>query len=218
MPTYTVSDVITESRALLNATAATNMFTEAQLLPLFKKAYDELQDLLQLADIPVIWEDTVVNPVAIGVTTLTLPSNFFSPIELHEKDVGQTDDNYTLMQRVMWLPDAISAPTLTWWEYREQAINFIAATSARVVRLRYYKALPTITAGGDTVGVNNAKTFLASRTAALAAFTIGEDNERAAALQEDANLSLDRIKRLSVKNSQELRTRRRPFMVPRGIW
>lgn len=218
MPTYTVTDVIDESRALLNATAATNLFTETQLLPLFKKAYDELQDLLQLADVPVIWEASVVTPVAIGITTLVLPADFYNPIELHEKDVGQTDDNYFLMQRVMWLPDAIPSNMLTWWEYREQAINFLAATAARTVRLRYYKALPTITVGADVVAVNNAKTFLASRTAALAAFTIGEDNERASALQSDADSALDRIKRLSVRNSQELRTRRRPFMVPRGIW
>jgi len=218
MPLYTVAEVIEESRALLNATAATNLFTETQLLPLFKKAYDELQDLLQLADIPVIWESVVPTNVPINGTTLTLPADFYSPIELHEKDVGQTDDNYSLMQRVMWLPDAISSNMLTWWEYREQAINFIPPLAARTVRLRYYKALPTIVDGTDDVEVNNAKTFLAARTAALAAFTIGEDNERASALQEDANAALDRIERLSVKNSQELRARRRPFMVPRGIW
>jgi len=218
MPIYTVTEVIEESRALLNATAATSLFTETQLLPLFKKAYDELQDLLQLADVPVLWESVVPANVGIGTTTLTLPADFFAPIELHEKDVGQTDDNYFLMRRVMWLPDAVPGPLLTWWQYREQTINFIAATSIRTVRLRYYKALPTITIGADTIAVNNAKTFLASRTAALAAFTIGEDNERAGALQSDADAALDRIKRLSVKNSQELRSRRRPFMVPRGIW
>ena len=214
---YTVGDVLAESQALLNDALGT-LFTTTLLLPYFKKSYDELRDLLELADVPVIWEATSAQSVAIGITTFTMPADFFNPIELHEKDNGTPDNNYSLMQRVMWLPDAVSGPSLTWWEYREQAINWVAATSIRQVRLRYYKALPTITVVGDVVTVNNAKTYLASRTASLAAFGIGENETRAKVFNDDAYMALDRIKRMAVKNGQQNRTRRRPFTIPRGFY
>lgn len=215
---YTVGDVLTESQALLNDQSGT-LFTTASILPYFQKAYNELQDLLQLADIPVIWTETVATPIASGGVVFTpMPADFFNPIELHEKSPGQTDSFYTLMSRVMWLPDVVAGPFLTYWNYTEQTINFTPANANRVVRLRYYKALPTITVVGDTLDVNNAKTFLASRTAALAAFTIGEDGERAGVLNEDANLALDRIKRMSIKANQINRTRRRPFATKRGYY
>lgn len=215
---YTVANVLTESQALLNDQSGT-LFTNATLLPYFQKAYQELQDLLQLSDVPVIWEATAATTIsALGTTFTPMPADFFNPIELHEKAVGEPDFFYQLMVRVMWLPEAQQGPALTWWEYREEAINFIGSTAARQVRLRYYKALPTITVVGDTVTVNNAKTYLASRVAALAAFTIGEDYERAEALNQDANLALDRIKRMSIKTNQINRTRRKPFSNRRGYY
>lgn len=215
---YTVGNVLTESQALLNDQSGT-LFTTATLLPYFQKAYSELQDLLQLADVPVIWTETVATTITAGGGTFTpMPADFFNPIELHEKAVGEADSFYTLMSRVMWLPDTTPGPFLTYWAYLEERIDLNPANANRSVRLRYYKALPTITVVGDTLTVNNAKTYLASRTAALAAFTIGEDSERAMALNEDANLALDRIKRMSIKANQINRTRRRPFASRRGYY
>jgi hypothetical protein len=218
---FTVNDVLTEAQNLLNDSAAT-LFTNAVLQPFFDKSYAELNYKLELADVNTNWEEAIsmiIAASAVPITYTPLPVDFYSPIELHEKAVGEADNFYTLMVRTMWLPDRTIAPYLTWWTYREQTITFLGASQSREVRLRYNKIYPTITAVGDTVVVNNAKTYLSARTAALAAFSIGENETRASALNDDASLALEMIVRLSNKNRQVLRTRRRAFAINRGyLW
>ena len=219
---FTVNDVLTESQNLLNDASGT-LFTDTVLQPFFDKSYSELNYRLELADVNTNWEE-VGSPITIAASTVQvtytpLPADFYSPIELHEKAPGENDSFYTLMVRTMWLPDRTIAPYLTWWTYREETITFLGASQDRVVRLRYNKIYPVITGVGDTVVVNNSKTFLAARTAALAAFAIGENETRASALNQDAISAIDMIVRLSNKNRQVLRTRRRAFAINRGyLW
>lgn len=218
---FTVQDCLTEAQNLLNDAPGT-LFTNTVLQPFFDKAYAELNYKLELADVNTEWEEdgSTIFPANAGQFTYTpLPIDFYSPIELHEKAPNEADNFYTLMVRTMWLPDRSIAPYLTWWTYREQQITFLGCSASRQVRLRYYKIYPAIVGVSDVVVVNNSKTYLAARTAALAAFAIGENETRAAALNDDAESALEMIVRLSNKNRQVLRTRRRAFAINRGyLW
>jgi hypothetical protein len=214
---YTVGDCITEAQALLNDQAG-QLFTSTILLPYFKKAHDELGWRLDLSDVPVLFEAFFEFPDFPPGTTdlLPLPADFVEPIELHEKPAGSLDPNYTLIVRVTFLPDLTPDESFNFWSYTANDIHVIGNTTTRHVRMRYRYLIPTITGLSNPVIVVNAKTYLSSRTAALAAFTIGENPDRASALQADADSALDTLIRMSVKNNQSLRTRRRPNTI--GPW
>lgn len=216
MSVYIVTDVLDEARVLLNDVGI-QIYTNAVLKPCFSKAFDELIRKIQNNGIALVFEQSAVISVAANATQVDISTltNLITPIELHEKAVGAADSFYQPMNKVMWLPDIPQSTYITYWQWRKQLIFITSPLTARSVRVRYSTDFPTL-ALGDTVPVNNAKSFLAARTASIAAFAIGSNPSKAEVFEADAEIRKDEVIRHGVNDRQNLPARRRSFSIYRS--
>jgi len=209
----TASEALTECKVLLNDPSG-NIYQDEKLLPLMQKAYRELQTKLLLNGISVVKEYTLGTPipVPIGTTQLGdgtgLPTDIVYPIELWERPQGSTALFEEMTERA-WEPEIKPGATLLYWAWREEEIKFVGATVAREIRLKYMQGLTRITGAASLIEVNNATTWLAARTAAIAAFVLGSNPTRAEGLNGDAGQALEDLLRYLVKRQQGLPVRRR---------
>lgn len=208
---YTAQDPLTEAKSLLNDPSG-HLYADDKLLPLMQKAYRELQLKMQLNGLAVMKEKSSVISVTAGVTALSdgagLPSDFIYPIELKERLPASTLD-WVLMEELEWEPDVTQTTTLRYWNFREEQVKFVGATANREVLMKYQKGLTPITATTTPIQVIGANSFLASRTAAIAAMVLGENPTRAEAINGDAAGSLIDLISLLVKQNQGHPIRRR---------
>jgi hypothetical protein len=206
--------------ALLNDTNKTN-FSDNVLIPYAQIAMDDLKEELEDNDIPVTHQVTPIIPIVIGITDIggltgpALPLNLIEIFEVYERTTGSTED-FTLIQRSDFLteinPASITSVMGT-WAWQQQAIQFPGATTNRDIKIHYIgDNLPQIVDRSTNIGVFNAKSFLAYRTAALAAEFVGENPTRATSLNNNAVRAMDNLINLSTKQKQGIATRRRPFM------
>ena len=210
------SVVFAEARMLLNDVAA-KLYTDTILLPPIKKAYRELQQNLVDNGVSVARDQSTALTVGSTVEVLNfastpaLPSNLLYPIHLDEKLVGQADTDYVPMTERAWPPDLTPSDLRQYWSWLEDEIKIPQATGSTVIRVRYWGGLAAITGASTDIPILDSETFLASRTAAIAAFSLGKQPTLAAILNEDAEKALAILLSTSVKNRQALPTRRRPF-------
>jgi hypothetical protein len=208
----TAADALTESKILLNDPSG-NIYPDDRLIPIMQKAYRELQTKLMLHGLSVLKEHTVLAaiPVPIGTTALGdgsgLPPDIVYPIEISERPQGSTQLFVTMLEQA-WEPEAKPGTSLVYWNWREEEIKFLGATSDREVRIKYMKGLGRITSASSPITVNNATTWLASRTAAIAAFVLGSNPTRADGLNGDAAQAMEDLLRYLVRRTQGLPVRR----------
>ncbi len=211
--TYTAGDVMNTSASLLNDSART-MYSYAVQLPYLKMAQQELEQQLNLNEVPLNLISEYESVVLAGALSLSLPTSFFLPIQLFERNNGATlDSDYYLMGEVTDVNalglDPVSS--LGIWDYRHNCINFVGATTNREVRMRYWRQLNLIVDEGSIESQAGANNYLSFRTAALCARFIMADTMRADSLDSQAGMSLEILTSLLVKNHQNLRVRRKPF-------
>lgn len=206
-----VSACYTEARALLNDTTI-QLFTDAVLLPYFKRAYAQLEQRLRRSGIQAINEISSVINVPIGTLVLpSLPADFAIPVKVFERAVGGTDDDWIPMEEKTWEPLEVASSILGVYVYRENEIKFRGATAAREVKLLYKKFFPTITTGTDNVLILDAQSFLSAMTAAYAAFFAGGNATRYEQLVAQAMSDLSDIEGIAIKERQNLPARRRSY-------
>lgn len=216
---YTSGDVMDSAAALLNDVSK-SLFTYTVQMPYLKIANDELE--AELLQYNATIEDMMTNiNVAANALTLTLPADFFMPIKLRERDQTSTnDDDFFDMYEKDLEPLLSKTASLNYWSFRNNAINFIGATTNRTVKLAYKRTLVVISNvnGTEVEEVTKAKNFLAFRTAALCAEFIGGRNgkDRALSLNGQAIVAITSLTNIFVKNSQGRRARRKPFRVRMG--
>ncbi len=212
----TAGDVFSEVRLLLNDTAA-KLYTNTILLPVLNKAYRELQQNFIDNGIAVEKEQTAALTVPIGKTlidfstTPALPDNLLYPIMLYEKFLGQADTEYSKMIERGWPPDLTQSDRLMYWSWEHEALNFVGAIGPVELRIRFYGRLPVLTDAMDDLIILDCETFLAARTAAIAATVIGASPTKGQLLQGDAENALGLLLSTNVKNRQAIPVRRRPF-------
>lgn len=213
---YLISAILPRVAAKLNDPAQTN-FTNAKLLPYAQDAGDELQLELELNGILVLEKkNTTPINVTAGWTDLLshsiLPTDMLEPQRVEEKLQGSTD-LYMPMTRRMWTPDILPTDSLRYWDYREENIYFVGATSNRSIVIYYLKRLIDITSVSSVVAVNNSQQFMINRIGGLAARFIGENPTRADELDKASAVAMNKLIRIGVKSKQGNRTRRRPYQV-----
>lgn len=194
------------------------IWTDAALLPFLKEAHKDLLMVLWLNGIPVIKEKSAsINVTAVSGVTLSLPSDLLEPISLKERTQSSTEE-WIDMSEVDFEPDSLTQElTLKIWCWREEAINFVGATTNRSVLLRYWKSFAVLTAAGDSLGFIQAENFLGPQTAAYAAGSIGNLTLAGELLWQQgvkvgvAGSRLDMIIRANVKGMQNLPARRIPY-------
>ena len=206
----TATEIYTQARALLNDTGA-QIYTNAVLLPFLQKAHLELVQKLQLNGANVLSEVSAVIDVTAGAVTLTLPTDFIRPVSLEERLDGSNAEFEPMFERD-WEPGDVTQDTeLTYWAFREQEIKFLGATTNREVRLRYVKALPTITGDSSLSTVTNGITFLAARTAELAARFISKNFALADSLVTDSVTAMSVLERNITRQQVNLTGKMKPY-------
>lgn len=184
--------VLGTARTLLNDDAATN-WTDASLMPKLQHAHRELQIKLRRAAAPLM-KTTYLEVVSAGATAFsTPPADVVAPITLWEGPSPiVTPINYQLMTEADPLPNLAAQTSLVWWAWVQEAVAFLGATTTRSVKMLYWRALPIPAASTDLVGFINGELYLAPRTAALAAGSVGE-SERFGVLSSLAETSLGEV-------------------------
>lgn len=206
-----VSDVFTEVRALLNDVQA-RVFTDAKLLPHFKRAYLQLTQKLRRNGHQA--SEAIDNNRLITAGIIVYPSaltDMMRPVQMMERAQGATEEDYIPMEEKTWEPATVPTGTLRFWVWRNNTINFLGATVNREVKLRYLKYFTPITAVTDTIQIQDSQMFLAARTASYAAFYIGQNQTRSIELKDQSILDLDDLLGIFAKERQHLPARRRSY-------
>lgn len=208
---YTASEPLAEAKVLLNDPEG-HIYPDDKLIPIMQKAYRELQLKMQLNGLAVLKEISTTIQVPVNTLALVdgalLPADLIYPIALEERTPGSSED-WTEMDEVEWEPSIDQTNTLRFWNFREEEIKLVGATAAREIRIKYQKGLTRITGTTTPISIIGAVTFLASRTAAIAAMVLGENPQRAEAINGDAGGALFDLIALLVKKNQAFPARRR---------
>lgn len=206
----TVADVISEAVILLNDPGK-QLYTDSKMLPLVKKAYRELGVELINNGAQFLNEVSPVITVQANATSLgsDQPSDINSPIRMQERGVGE--DTFVEMEEKYWEPTYEKGPSLNYWSWREGKIVFLGATTAREVLLYYRKSPAEIVDGTTTISYPDGILYLSPRAAALAARHVGRNMAVANGLDGDAALNLTKLISRTVKNTQNLTSRRKSY-------
>lgn len=211
----TAAAALDSARVYLNDVGK-QIWTDAVLLPYLKEAHKDLLLVLFLNGIPVIREKSAAINVAANALTLTLPGDLLEPIWLKERAQGSSDD-WIPMTEVEFEPDRNKDIALRYWAWREEAINFVGATTNREVLLRYWKSITIVTDASSNLGFLLSDYFLGPQAAGYAAGSVGNDTLAKELLWVQgqsvgiAGSKLDMIIRSNVKGQQNLPARRIPY-------
>src|SRR5438128_3118184 len=146
----TARSALDSARVYLNDVNS-QIWTNTVLIPYLKEAHKDLLLVLWLNGIPVLREKSAIINVNANVITLTLPSDLLEPIWLKERAQSSSDD-WIPVTETEFEPDLNKDTTLRYWAWREEAINFIGATTNREVLLRYWKSIATIVDSTSALG------------------------------------------------------------------
>jgi hypothetical protein len=163
---FLASDALVPCRLALNDIDAEN-FEDDRLIPYMAMAMRELVGKLELDEIPSYNEISAVIPVNTGVLTLTLPSDYRTPIKLEERARDDTSNLFQPMHRREWEPNAFPQSSLIYWVNREDSIKFLGATSDRDVKLYYQTVGQTINSVNSVITVIGLENCLGLLTAKL---------------------------------------------------
>lgn len=163
---FLASEALVPCRLAINDVNGDN-FDNDVLIPYMAMAMRELVGKLELQEIPSYNEISAVIPVLAGATTLTLPSDFRTPIKLEEKPAGAPVDQFAPMYQREWEPSALPQNSLSCWVYREDSIKFLGATSDRDVKLFYQTTGQPINSVASVITVIGLENVLGLKTAYL---------------------------------------------------
>ena len=215
---FNVNTTLSEAQALLNDPSG-SVYTNTKCMPFLRRAYEELQNNLQLNDVPIVLDRSAAINVTAGVLTVpaTTLANMILPIWLEERTPGDSEIDWSPMTPMIWEPNRAQVDFLGVWVWREETIYLLGSTAAREVRVTYLKSLPTLVDQESIVYVSNANNFLASKTAASMARMIKKDFKLAEILDLEAGRALSLLISLSSKGRQLLPVRRLPFGTTRRL-
>jgi hypothetical protein len=212
------------TRALINDSAG-SVFNDATLMPLLNSAYRALQRELAEAGVSVLVSQVDLDlPLTNGLTTTELtdasapqlPTDLMVPHQLWEQQSGSSDLFVPMEKIVSGLPNLQPGSFLRMWEWREDTIQLLGATSEVTVRLRYEKVLPQLVLGTDPIMIRASNDALAYATAAVAARARGA-RALAADMQTTAMEATEKLIERYIRPEQFKARRRRPYSFHRRV-
>lgn len=212
----TAGDVMDLAASLLNDAAKT-LFTYTIQIPYLNMAINEMEETIQQNNLPV--SNRVSSPITITAGTVdvggsgpALPSGLLEVQGIMER-AASSSDAYEVMTRQEFLSyQTVVGTKLNIWTWQNQKILFIGASTNREIRINFLSSvLSAVTASSDTITLFNCKTFLAYRTAGLAAQFVGENKTRADELNMFAAMALDRFIDINSKGIKDF-VKQKPFM------
>lgn len=224
MAAPTVQAVQDEARLVFLNDSGEKLYTDARLLPFTIKAYRDLQ--VDMVDRGISVGREISSALTLAANTLTissssspaLPTDLLYPLKLDEKRVGELDTAYVDMTEQTWEPDVEQTDRLRYWAWREDEIKLVGAVGSTIVRIKYFKSLTAITSVEDTIPILDSDGFIAARTAALAAATIGKNFSLAQAINQEAESLKETFLSSQVKNRQNQTIRMKPFRAFPRYW
>jgi hypothetical protein len=212
-------DALNLTRALINDSAG-SVFNDTVLTPLLNSAYRGLQRQLAEAGVSVLVSqvDLELPLLTNGVTTKQisdisdpqLPTDLLAPHQLWEQLTGSCDLFVPMEKITGGLPNLQPTTYLRMWEWREDMINLVGASSEITVRLRYEKLLPQLVLGTDPILIRACTDTLAYATSALAARVRGA-RALAADMQAAAYQATNDLIERYIRPEQFKGRRRKPF-------
>lgn len=180
MPAVQASVVLTTARTLLNDDAA-SLWTDAALMPKLAQAHRELQTKLRFAAAPVM--KAISADIAVGAlgTTIQMPADGVEPIRLWERGPAQFIHEQTLMTEVDVIPTEVQTAVLNYWQWsvsvtgalEPEQVNLLGCVAAKLVKMLYWRRLTVPVINTDSIHFINGELYLAPRTAAIAAGSVG---------------------------------------------
>lgn len=216
------SAIITTAAALMND-AEQSVYTNVAVLPYLNLAFNVLQEIFELNNIPVVNKTSTSILIKAGNnkigfdTTPALPSSLIEIQQLWESQAGQNQWVPMFKQEFIshYLQDNTSINQFLIWAWKEQAIELIAANADNDIKIDYIGSIfnTPILIGNINVNIPivNIQTFLEFETAALCAIFMAENESRYTVLTGMAGEALGRALGIPIKGMQEILTRRRPF-------
>lgn len=217
----TAGEVMTRAAALMNDPALTD-YTYGAQLPYLNMAIDELTEALEESNSSPSNMTSAVISLAAGEYRITPPEHIVTPHypadlveiqEVGERNAG-TEDAFVKLTRKDFVQTYPATSSLLFWHWEDQMIKFNpnGSTSDREVQLKYVrKGLSLAINEESVIGVINARSYLAYKTAALCSQFIGENETRAAILEGKAESALEKLIGINNKGRQQIMTRHRPF-------
>jgi len=224
---FTAGHIADYAAALLNDPAKTD-YTYPVLQPFIMMAYYELVDTQMDGQQPPLVFTAPPVLIPAGADTM-YPEYSLNTPHYHEhvseiQEIGErlagTTELFTKMKRTEFL-GYIGPPgeKLRLWTWENEAIKFPVggATTAREVQIKCLRGLTSglLPPPEMIIAGHNTHTYLIYKTASLAAMFIGENPERAAILDDQAQKALDRVESIDNKGRQQIMTRHKPF---RASW
>jgi hypothetical protein len=212
------------TRALIND-AAGSVFNDATLMPLLNSAYRALQRELAEAGVSVLVSQVDLDlPLTSGLTTTEfsdistpqLPTDLVVPHQVWEQQSGSSDLFVPMEKIVSGLPNLQPGSFLRMWEWREDTIQLLGATSEVTVRLRYEKVLPQLVLGTDPILIRASNDALAYATAAVAARARGA-RALAADMHSTAMGATEKLIERYIRPEQFKARRRKPYSFHRRV-
>lgn len=193
-------------------------WTKELLQNFLAEAHRELQAQLYLSGLPVIKKTSAIIQV-VGVAspdsgqkvavTMTTLSDLLEPITLWERASGSSEDFVECKQK-SWEPETQGGDKIIYWDYTGELIYVLAPTTNREVKVRYNASITIPVADEDLLGFTFAELYIAPRTAALAARSIGSRNAYID-LTQLAEKRLEIVIAANIKGQQALPVRRKPY-------
>lgn len=178
-------NVLNTTRMFLNDNGSSNpqLWTDNVLFPMLNRAYQELQVTLRQRAAPIMKLNftQILDP---GTLVLPIISDLVSPIQIYESyPAGPA----SLMTEADPLPQQEQGPVLNFWQWDGININFVGSTAYREILIFYWRSLPLVANPTDNILPIDADIWLAPRTAAIAAASVGEETTSAAAAASAAS-------------------------------
>jgi hypothetical protein len=189
-------------------------YTYPRCLPFLNMAIYELNDHLVESNVSVVNQVTPPIPVTKGENYVAnLPLYLAEIQEVAERQLGSNAAFIALPRKEF--PDILPVTnSLLFWCWQNQRVIFnpSGAIASMEVQIKYMNVpLRVATDENSVIGTTNATMYLTYKLAALLAMYVGENESRAAALHEQAELALERVIGISNKGKQQIMTRHRPF-------
>ncbi len=203
------SGVMARSAVHLNDPSQ-GLYSNTALLPCLQQAVDDLTDELVDNGVGSLKEVSAAKMITALDTDMstTLPSDVIVPVRMQERTPGQGNDDWVGMVGPAALPVRSQGPSLVHWNWRENQVYFVGATSNREVRLFYRRLFAAVTTANSAIEMPTALSFLAARTAQLASGLLGANTTRERLLRAMSNKALASLIRREVRNMPPVRRKR----------
>lgn len=219
-PTLAVSTVIAESQAILGDPSGT-LYTSAKVIPYVGIAWREFQNrLIAAGRMPSIQRVSPFVTITAGTLEFpdaSIPTDFLYPINLREKAVGSSDTPIPMSHKA-WNPLRIASDILQNWQWQNERIVFLGATTDRSVQMDYAGSLVVIAADpAVTLPRVDVRQFLSFRAAGLVAEFIAKNKTLAAEMNTNASFALRDLMGSQVMSLQGVSFRKRPYGFRRAM-